>query len=246
MKNSLNKFIYLFFLYLNKIWFNIYYPIKFNILKNIFNKYINNSNIIVSLTSIPSRIENLHLVIKSILCQSLKPEKVILWISKEDFENLDCLPKSLLDLQKTNFEIKWCDDNLKPHKKYYYAFKEYKDKYIVTIDDDVFYRKNLIKNLMKYSIKFNNCIICTRAHKITFDKFHNNILPYNKWEYETKDFLNPSHMICATGVGGILYPPNLFDNEIFNKNAIKKYCLNTDDLWLKTMEIINDKKVVAK
>ena len=38
--------------------------------------------IIVSLTSIPSRIHLTHLVIESILRQTVLPDKIVLWLSK--------------------------------------------------------------------------------------------------------------------------------------------------------------------
>ena len=72
----------------------------------------------------------------------------------------------------------------------------------------------------------------------------NKIESYNNWLWEYKNELNPSHSLLATGVGGVLYPAHIFPKETFNKDDIKKYCLNTDDIWLKFMELKNDIKVV--
>ena len=46
--------------------------------------------------------------------------------------------------------------------------------------------------------------------------------------------------LVAIGVGGVLYPPHIFDSNIqyFNETDIKEICLNADDIWLKYLEAI--------
>ena len=57
------------------------------------------NNIIVSLTSFPQRIYEIHYTIFSLLNQTVKPSKVILWLAKEEFPNLEKdLPDTLLKL----------------------------------------------------------------------------------------------------------------------------------------------------
>ena len=60
-------------------------------------------NLIVSLTSFPQRFSTLHLTIKTLLSQSMRPDEIILWIYEKDFSDL---PKSILDLQSDIFSIK--------------------------------------------------------------------------------------------------------------------------------------------
>src|ERR1019366_6133497 len=52
--------------------------------------------IIVSMTSFPTRIDKVWLVIETILRQTIKPDKIILWLSKDQFSSLDSLPQKLL------------------------------------------------------------------------------------------------------------------------------------------------------
>lgn len=227
-----------------KIYINILYPIKFSIRKSQFmKKEDNNNKIIVSLTSIPSRIDKIHYVIKSLLLQSLRPEKIILWLSEDDFKDRNNLPKSLNELLNTNVEVKWCE-NIKPHKKYLYTMIENPDAVVITVDDDVFYRKNLIRDLVEAHKKYPDAIICTRAHKMKFNK-DRQLLSYNEWDYEVKGDSKPSKLLFATGVGGVLYPPNSLDKRAFDVKLIYKLCLNADDVWLKAMQILNDRLVLA-
>ena len=78
---------------------------------------------------------------------------------------------------------------------------------------------------------------------ILFDS-NNNITSYNDWISEYDKLLYPSKRLIAVGVGGILYPPHIFSDEVFNKTNIKNLALTADDIWLKFMELKNDVSVV--
>lgn len=54
----------------------------------------------------------------------------------------------------------------------------------------------------------------------------------------------PSFQLLPTGVGGVLYPPQSIGKEALNKDAIVKYCINADDLWLKINAVIMGYKTV--
>ena len=97
----------------------------------------NNLNVIVSLTTFPTRINRVWIVIECMLRQTYKPDRIILWLSKEQFECLDKLPKSLLKLQSRGLEIKFCNEDLRSHKKYFYSIKKYPCDILITVDDDV-------------------------------------------------------------------------------------------------------------
>ena len=85
--------------------------------KSILNKK-NNNNITVSLTTFGKRIDDVYLAIESIAKQTLKPNRVILWLSKDEFFNKK-LPITLTNLQKRGLEIKYCKD-LKSYNKIIY------------------------------------------------------------------------------------------------------------------------------
>src|SRR6187402_3471290 len=62
--------------------------------------------VIVSLTSIPSRLHIIHLTIRSLLNQESKPEKIILWLNDKLQQQL---PKSLTSLMGDFFEIRFVE-----------------------------------------------------------------------------------------------------------------------------------------
>src|SRR5690606_29967954 len=106
------------------------------------------SSVIVSLTSFPARINLVHIAIKSLLNQSKRPKKIVLWLGDEFFPHGEkTLPKSLLELKQFGLEIEFCRD-LGAHTKYFYAFQKYPNNLIVTVDDDIIYPRNLLKVLL--------------------------------------------------------------------------------------------------
>jgi hypothetical protein len=202
-----------------------------------------NHNIIVSLTSFPGRITDVWIVIECIFRQSIKADKIILWLSKSQFEGLD-LPKNLLEQVDRGLEINFVDYDLRSHKKYYYALEKYADSIIITIDDDVYYHENVLSTLYESYVKHPNCVIANRAHKITFDEKTGVILPYQKWQHNIKEDA-PSFLYVPTGVGGVLYPPKSLSNKLLNPDVIKNICFHADDLWLKAGSLIADTKVIT-
>jgi hypothetical protein len=199
--------------------------------------------LIISLTSFPKRIDIVHTTIKSLLRQDYENFEIYLWLSYDEFPNGHSdLPKKLLKLLKYKFKIEFVNENLKPHNKYYYAMKNFVNDIIVTVDDDVIYPNNTVSNLYKKHLEYKDAIICNRGHIIIHD--NNRIAKYKEW------LQNPSINEIAliklfpTGVGGVLYPPNLLHKDLLNINLIKETCLLADDLWLYTMRIINNIKAI--
>lgn len=191
--------------------------------------------LIISLTSYPKRFPYIGLCLKSLLLQSVRPEKIIVYLGSDS--SPDNLTEEMIYFEKYGIEYRFDEnENLKPHKKYYYAMKEFPNKAIVTADDDVIYPSDWLKSLYLSYKKYPYAISARRVHKIETDK-NGKISPYNQWSHLYRNLRNPSNSLFATGASGCLYPPRLFDKEIFNTAYIKKYCLNADDIWLKCMEI---------
>ena len=200
-----------------------------------------NSDIIISLTSFPERINEVPYTIYSLLNQSLKPSKVVLWLAIDEFPNKEKdLPEKLLNLKNNGLSIGWCN-NLKSFKKLIPSLKEYPSNIIVTADDDIFYRKDWLKSLYDAYLNNPNSIICTRGRKI---KFKNKTLDkYETWEL-CKTQEDASYLNLMTGIGGVLYPPNSLNNNVFDYDLACKLCPDGDDLWFWAMAVINKTKTV--
>ena len=198
-------------------------------------------DVVVSLTSYPARLPQLHLVIRSLLHQKLAPREIVLYLGNDTRD--EDIPSSLRELEKYNFTIKTGCEDLKPHKKYFFAMQEYPDDAVITVDDDVIYDKDFVRDLYNCYKKFPGCVASRRVHRMIQDTL-GNIKSYNDWQWECTQILEPSHQLFSTGCGGALYPPKVLPPETFDAEAIKAHCLNTDDIWLKFMELKADVKVV--
>lgn len=197
---------------------------------------------IVSLTSFPPRIIKVWLVIETLLRQKKKPDKIILWLYEGEFNGRTSLPANLLRLEKRGLEIRFCKENLRPHKKYFYTMLENPDAIIITIDDDMFYPLDLTEKLFNFYRKYQDSIICTLTREIKIDG--NRILPYVEWEYLKKN-TKPSKKNLIMGCGGALFPPNSLHPDVFNTEILKKFALTADDLWLKVMSLRVGTRVVS-
>ncbi len=202
--------------------------------------------LIVSMTSYPGRINSLAPVLDSLFNQDRKADEILLWLAKEEFPGMEQdLPEYLTQLAaEKRITIRWCD-NLKPHKKYFYALQEYTEDLIVTVDDDLLYSSNLLSSLYRSYLQYPQAVSAVRVHLMLLSE-DNRILPYNTWIRETDCCLyTPSMQLFATGGAGTLYPPHLFRKEFFDWTAISTYCPIADDLWLKAMELMSGVPVVA-
>ncbi len=193
--------------------------------------------LIISLTSKKARFRFLKLVISSIFNQTINPDEIILWIDKNEKKFLN---EEILSYKKKGLKIKFCN-NLKSYNKIFYLLKE-KNKFIITLDDDVIYNKHTVSSLInKYNKTKNDLIISNRIHKI---KLKNKLpIAYKNWEWNSTntkaDILN-----FQTGVYGVLYPPNCFYKDVKKKQIFQKLSPYADDIWLYWMIRLNKKKVI--
>lgn len=199
------------------------------------------SEVIVSLTSFPARIDKIYLCINSLLRQSVQADKIILWLAEEQFPSGKGVPDKLLNLVNDRFEIRYCDD-LKSYKKIFYTAQEYQDSVIVTVDDDTLYPEDWLIGLIRTYCANQNRVCCYRAHKMTIENGH--IGSYSTWIGLSPDEVGPSRYLVPIGVGGVLYPPRYFANVSFDYKLIKKLCPTADDLWLKAIGLHNGYEAV--
>lgn len=194
------------------------------------------ARVIVSLTSYPARIRGVGETIKSLISQTRPADSVQLWLAVEQFPLREAeLPIDLLALREEGLEIRWCDD-IKAHKKYYYAMLENPESIIITADDDVYYDPDAVKILMEAHERFPGTVCTRRARRIEF-RDNGEAAAYAKWPLSSR-VDEPSMALVATGVGGVLYPPHCMDKLLFDKELLKAACPNSDDLWLKTMQYL--------
>ncbi|MEB2786968.1 hypothetical protein [Algoriphagus persicinus] len=193
--------------------------------------------IIVTMTSFPARINRVWLVIETLLRQTQKPDRIILWISKEQFASIDQLPARLTSQKKRGLEIRIVEGDLKSHKKYYYTLKEFPHDIMITIDDDIFYRSTMIEDLYNYFLRFPTNIISQYCKQMTWTK--NELTPYNLWLLKEEEVIQSYSLFFGTG-GGTLIPPKSMYKDVLNEELFMALSPTADDVWLNSMCQLNN------
>ncbi len=196
--------------------------------------------IVVSMTSFPARIEYVYLCLAQLFNQTLPPDRIELWLADNQFPNHE-IPESLLPLIDRGLEVKFCPDDIKGHKKYFYAMQLHPESIIITFDDDLVYHERCVEELYTSYLQFKDCVHCLRGAEIAIDG-QGNIAPYREWKLRFDGALPKLSVMPSTGAG-TLYPPHLLGEEVFNIEMLKRICLTADDLWMKTMSLLNNVKV---
>lgn len=204
------------------------------------NRQERDEHIVVSLTTYGERIYTVYKTIESIMEQSVKADRIILWLSADEF-SLNLLPEILKKMMVRGLEIKFCKD-LRSYKKLIPTIKLCPDNLIITVDDDMIYPKDMIEGMYKTHLKYPDCIVFNYGCEITLDK-DKNVLPYDLWK-DYGDFTKPSLMYMGIGVGGIMYSENLLHGDVVNEKDFKMLAPFADDLWFKIMAYRKNVKYV--
>ena len=206
--------------------------------------------LIVTLTSIPARINMVHLAIKTIFKNSVQPNRVVLYLAQSQFPDLE-LPESIKTLMKHNekFEVRWTNVDIRSYKKLVPALSDFPEDFLITIDDDLLYKKNLIYRLIRMHKMYPDAIIGARTRRVAYNNC-GEFLPYNKWKkfhiYNSLRWLwRPHYQNMATTGAGTLFPPYSLHPDVVQKDIFMDLCQTTDDLWFWAMAVKNQTKTAV-
>ena len=195
--------------------------------------------VVVSLTSFPARIGTVHMVIRSLLLQTVRPAQILLYLSAEEFpQGIGQLPPQLAGLDgRHGVSIRFVDGNLRSHKKYFYAFAERPDACVITVDDDLYYPPHTIARLVDLHRRFPKAVCANVVRRITLGP-DGRALPYRRWPKLPVDEPEESAALVGVGYGGVLYPPRrLAASQVLRADVFMSICPLADDLWLKACEL---------
>ena len=182
--------------------------------------------VIVSLTSYPPRFPTLGLTLKCLLTQSVRPDKVVLWIADADMAQL---PVEVSALQSAGLQIRTTRD-IGSYKKIIPALREFPGACIVTADDDAYYCADWLRELLEGWTGERDMVVCHRAHVIRYDKL-GQLLPYREWRFDVEDRGEITGLFPTSGAG-VLYPNGVFSKDVIDEKTFLSICPRADDIWL--------------
>lgn len=196
---------------------------------------------IVSLTSYGYRIESTTpVVILSLLNQTVLPDKIVLYLAYDE-----SVPDKLMSLKKYGLEIRYVKDT-KSYKKLIPALHDFPDSTIVTVDDDVVYPRDWFEKTIEAHLANPNAIIANRAREIRVDHETGTLRHYTTWRIVEKTTADNA-FILPVGVGGVLYPPHVFDKRVTDEELFQRLAPHADDMWFWAMsELIGTRRVIME
>ena len=201
-----------------------------------------NPKLIVSLTTHPGRINCVHLTINTLLTQSLKPDKVILWLAESQFPDREKdLPEDLLKLRDLGLTIDWCED-LRSYKKLLPTLRKYPDDIIVTVDDDAYYDSELLSSLYNAYLQNGNNIYARRVVKLELNS-NNELQSISARKYLYQDNFNPTFLHQLIGAFGVMYPPHSLHKDVYDIEKIKRLLPTHDDVYFWAMAVLNNTRI---
>lgn len=185
--------------------------------------------LVISLTSFPGRFGMIEWTLRSLLDQTVKPDRLILWIAYDEY---DQLPQSVLALQNDIFSVRQCE-NLRNFKKILPSLEAFPDAFILICDDDTYYSPNWLEDLLGAFDPQHPSIVCHRAHRLAYLP-DGSLAPYRHWPYDVDDPKSalPSIDLLPTGNGGVLYPPGSLPPMAQDLALVRSLSPTSDDVWL--------------
>jgi len=195
-----------------------------------------NPQIMVTMTTIRSRLPLAGKVLESLHNQKLPPASVILNVSRTPYlldEGINPDDELLRALSRLPLvRVNWVD-NVGPYRKIlplltqHFSQSVTADKLFVTVDDDTIYPDFFLETLFK-EYQEQDCIIAFRGRHVELDGA--TISSYDKWSWgQTKSSLNN----LPTGKDGILYSTKFFTRDFLALEEAMLLAPTADDLWIK-------------
>jgi hypothetical protein len=183
------------------------------------------ADLIVSLTSYPARFGTLHLTLRCLLNQSIKPDQVLLWVSPQD-EPL--LTQAVKKLAEQGLQVRTTND-IGSFKKIIPSLMEFPNSFVITADDDVFYPSTWLETLVRAWDGRYELIVCHQARRFRINR-RGEPLPYRLWP----NLRSPEESVAVfpIGGGGVLFPPGSLAPDVIDEATFMQLCPKADDLWL--------------
>lgn len=165
--------------------------------------------------------------------QTLKLDKILLWLSKDQFPAEESIPESLLKRRDNQFEIRLVEGDIRSHKKYYYAAKEYPNSLLFLIDDDIYYDTDIVRRSLVSYVEYGmKCVVCNYGSMITYDE--KVCKSYSEWHPVEGRKEIGKDLFFGSG-GGTLFRPSDMYKDLTDIDLARQLTPLADDIWLNTM-----------
>lgn len=200
----------------------------------------NRSNVIVSLTSIPSRLPLIEPALKSLLNQTRAPREIRLHLPKFSRRE-QCayvVPEALRGLQC--LKIIECERDWGPATKFIPAVLDLVDEQtILVVDDDRIYPPNLIADLETAALKLPDAALCMTGWNAPADLIDrpttilSNLMMQAPAPVRGRRLNQPMRIDILQGMSGYWLKPGFFDRAaLTDYSGAPEAAFFVDDVWM--------------
>ncbi len=187
--------------------------------------------LVVTLTSYGRRAsKTVPHVLSSLLVQTKRPDRIILWLDDVNFSET-CLPKPLVAMRdRYGIEVRFCED-IRSYKKLIPTLQLCPEDILVTVDDDLLYKRRLLERLYSAHLETPHMRLCALAHHPVIE--NGTFAPYKRWKHNV--MRHSAERIFPLGGAGTLYPPHSLHADVTDKNLFMHLAPQADDVWFWAM-----------
>jgi len=191
-----------------------------------------NRRVIVSLSTVPDRINNLRPTIRSLLRQTRPPDEIVLAIPEFSVREQRpyVVPKYISRLPRVR--VLHCAEDWGPATKFIGAIQDElaagrENTLIMVVDDDRLYPRDALETYLYYSEQLPNAALCFRgaAMPSTLD-----------WDdakmIRGSELREPRPAAVITGCGSYLIQPRFFDESLWDFSVAPQVAFDIDDIWI--------------
>lgn len=188
--------------------------------------------VIASLSTVPSRINNLRATIRSLLKQTRPPDEIILAIPEFSIREQRpyVVPEYVLHLPR--LRILRSEKDWGPATKFIPIVREELaacrgDALIMVVDDDRVYPRDALATYLHYSAQLTGATLCFRGAAMprSFDWRNATMIKGN-------ELREPRAVAVITGCGSYLIQPRFFDESLWDYSKAPQAAFYMDDIWI--------------
>jgi len=186
--------------------------------------------IVVTLSTLPGRIDKIFPALNSLLDQTLMPERIILAIPEYSRREQKAymIPDALLNHPVVS--ILPSDRDWGPATKLIPTLRHYSDApdtLILAVDDDNIYPRTYLETFARFSLSHPDAALSLRGWHVPPSRYWNDVR-----EFKGTSISSPVETDVIQGCGGILVRPGFFDEEFFDYTPAPQEAFFVDDVWI--------------
>jgi hypothetical protein len=191
-----------------------------------------NRRVIASLSTVPSRINNLRATIRSLLKQTRPPDEIILAVPEFSIREKRpyAVPEYLLRLPRVRILSSRRDWG--PATKFIPVVREELaagrgDALIMVLDDDRVYPRDALETYLHYNQQLPGAALCFRGAAMprTLDWRDARMI-------KASELRQPEAVAVITGCGSYLIQPRFFDESLWDYSNAPQAAFYMDDIWI--------------